>query len=80
VSVDALAVGLIFGFIPALLTVLTIGLVVARRSRSRQGRMQDDEEMRWMQQMNDGLIKLGERVEALETLLMERATAGEKFS
>jgi phage shock protein B len=63
---------LIFGFIPLLAFAFVLLMVFGARGRTKVTRKQEEEEMRWMQQMNDGLTRLADRVDALETLMLDR--------
>jgi phage shock protein B len=67
------AVLLIFGFIPLLACAAFVAIALFSGRGTKRSRRQEEEEIRWMQQMNDGLMRLGDRVDALETLLMDQA-------
>ena len=68
------------GFILAsLFFVLTVVVVLTRlirRDTTRNRRDQDAEESRLIQELHQGFGRLEERVETLETILLERARAG----
>ena len=52
--------------------ILIAILKILRRDRGSNGRRLDEEEARMMQEIYQGLEKMEKRVEALETLLLDR--------
>jgi phage shock protein B len=57
--------------LPVLFIAFIISLFFRRRGR-RMDRSQGNEETRLMQEMHDDLSRMETRIEALETILMER--------
>jgi phage shock protein B len=57
--------------LPVLFVAFVFSLFFRRRGRERD-RTQWNEETRLMQEMHDNLSKMETRIEALETILMER--------
>ncbi len=73
---QALLVAIIFGGIVLALAVIgstiLMGLKLLRGGLSRKDRNTDQEEARMIQEIYQGLSGLEERVEALETILLEK--------
>ncbi len=71
----------VFLFVAVVLAILGFTAVAVVRtikgSRS-SGAAGDDEETRLMQQMHQNLRRMEERIEALETILLEPEKSGEK--
>ncbi len=64
---------LMINFVPiAVLIVILIVILRALRPRGRRHRRHDSEDARTMQEINRGLQRMEDRIEALETLLMDR--------
>jgi len=54
------------------ITALILVGIISRLGRGRSGGAQDEEEARMMQEIHRGLEEMEKRVEALETILLER--------
>lgn len=72
------ALVLTLGFLPLLVMGFVLVLILLGRGRSRRDQAHEQEEAQWMQEMHVGLQRLSQRVEALETLLMEHAPRREE--
>jgi len=69
-NASVLTLIVIFGSLLAMVTVVC-WMIVTVTSRKRSGLM-SDEESRIMQELHQALVSMDERVEALETILLER--------
>lgn len=72
---SALIVSIVFGSIlafTALVCFTLIFLVRMRHSATKKGRAARDEEATMIQEIYEGLTKIEQRIETLETILMER--------
>jgi phage shock protein B len=49
-----------------------IGMKIAKSGKSKKARVSADEEIRLIQEIYQGLTKMEQRVEALETILFDR--------
>ena len=56
----------------ALGVFVLIGMKIAKGGRSSKGQMPQDDEVRMIQEIYQGLARMDQRVEALETILVER--------
>lgn len=74
-SVDILAIALIFGFIPLLVLVCVLVMALFGAGRSRKASVMRQEEAALLHAIHDGLVRLEQRVDALETLLGDTRTA-----
>ena len=73
---EIIIVGIVFGSL-ILLFVILFGFVLALKRTRGSGSMQrgskpDTDETRLMQEIHQGLSRMEERVEALETILLDR--------
>ncbi len=70
---NIIIVAIVFGSIIALATLIcgTILIIVKTRTNRSSGGAADSEEARTIQEIYQGLERLEERVESLETILME---------
>lgn len=68
-SVDILALALIFGFIPFLIFVFVLVMALFGAGRSRKASALQKQEAEIMQDICTGLTRLEKRVESLEVLL-----------
>jgi phage shock protein B len=68
----SLAVLLIFG-LPIIIVVGIVYLLAVRMSGGRaRGAEMNEEETRMIQEIHQGLMRMEERIEALETIMMEQ--------
>jgi phage shock protein B len=65
---------LIFGtpFVAVVGGIMLAGLKILKGSASRQSQQRQAEEAKLMQELYQGLSRMEERVEALETILLDR--------
>lgn len=72
-------IGIILGFVGLVLLVLTgAGVALFRVIKGGSVSGSDPEEARLIQELHQGLSRLEERVESLETILMDQAPDKEK--
>ena len=75
-------VGIVFGSLILALAIVGGTILAAIRARhggiSRQSRKNEAEEAKMMQEIFRGLSRMEKRVEALETILMDRKEKGEE--
>lgn len=70
--VEAIIVSIIFGSIIALAVLICGTVIIINRTRAKQGsRGANSDEAQIVQEIYQGLEKLEERIEALETILTE---------
>lgn len=74
-SVDILALALLFGFIPLLVFIFVVVMALLGSSRSRKAAAMRQEEVAVMREIHEGLVRLEQRVDALETLLGDARAA-----
>ncbi|MFP4173660.1 MAG: hypothetical protein ACLFV4_12185 [Candidatus Hydrogenedentota bacterium] len=79
-TVDIVGLVAVGGFYAIVLIGLIGGLVLAalRIIRGGSRRAEDDEEAVTIQELHAGLARMEQRVEALETILLERERKGER--
>ena len=79
-TVDIVGLVAVAGFYAIVLIGLVGGLVLAALRIMRGGKRQaeDDEETVTIQELHAGLARMEQRVEALETILLERERKGER--
>ncbi len=70
-SLEVFIVFIVIG-LPVLCVTFLIALFFSRRGKREKDRTQWNEETRIMQEMHDDMARMEERIEALETILMER--------
>ena len=75
VAMMALAIPLVAILLPAII-ILGVVKIVTGGSRSRKGREMEAEETRLIQELHHGLSKMAERVESLETILLDKEKKG----
>jgi phage shock protein B len=72
----AIIVGIVFGGIVLCLAIIGVtilmGIKIAKGGFSRKSRQSHTEDAKMIQEMYQGLTRMEERVEALETILMEK--------
>lgn len=68
-SVEILALALLFGFIPFLIFLCILVMALFRVGHSRKASAMRQEEIAVMRDIQEGLVRLEQRVDALETLL-----------
>ena len=56
----------------ALGVFVLIGMRIAKGSRSSKGQMPQDDDVRMIQEIYQGLARMEQRVESLETILVDR--------
>ncbi|MCF7668190.1 MAG: hypothetical protein K9N48_00230 [Verrucomicrobia bacterium] len=65
-----------FGFLVLFLVLFSVVFLIVRLAgkggASKEGRMRDADETRIIQELYDGMNKLEERIESIETILIEK--------
>lgn len=75
VAMMALAIPLVAILLPAII-ILGVVKIVTGGSRGQKGREMEAEETRLIQELHHGLSKMAERVESLETILLDKEKKG----
>lgn len=73
-----IAISFIELLIAGLVLLLIVGLLKGNKSASSQGLHKEQDEARMIQEMYEELQRMDKRIEALETLLLDRARDHEK--
>ncbi|HBG18007.1 MAG TPA: hypothetical protein DDY32_01630 [Desulfobulbaceae bacterium] len=68
--ISIIVVSIVFGSLIALATLICGTVLVLLKTRSRTPRGADNEEARVIQEIYQGLERMEERIESLETILM----------
>lgn len=70
--IEAIIVSIVFGSIVALATLICGTVIIINRTRAKQGnRGADSDEAQIVQEIYQGLERMEERIEALETILTD---------
>jgi phage shock protein B len=79
---SVLIVAIVFGGLVLALAIvgstILIGIRIAKGGFSRKGQAYQADETRMIQELYQGLSKMEERVDALETILLERERKGKE--
>lgn len=78
-----LIVGIVFGSIVAVIAIISafvLAMIKTRRGGWLRGSQLTEDETRLIQELHQGLARMEERVEALETILMDREAKKERKS